>query len=121
MYLNDSIITRTKPDPVKEIRLPDGEGLHVVILPNGRRYWRWDYTFDGRRKQLSFGRYPIVTLEAARRKKREGRWLLSRQIDPSVARRAARHAIPAPSAAPAVPSESESVPFHQRRSMYVPE
>jgi predicted DNA-binding transcriptional regulator AlpA len=89
-FLNDSVITNTQPDPAKEVRLRDGEGLHVVILPNGRRYWRWDYTYAGRRKQLSFGRYPLVTLKQARRKKIEAQWLLAERIDPSAARKHAR-------------------------------
>jgi integrase len=90
MLLSDLAITRTKTDPAKELRLADGEGLHLAILPNGRRYWRWDYTFLGRRKQLSFGKYPIVTLQRAREKKREAQRILSEQIDPSAARKRAK-------------------------------
>lgn len=85
--LNDLTITRTKTDPTRELRLPDGEGLHLALLPNGRRYWRWDYTYDGRRKQLSFGRYPIVTLKRAREKKLEAQRLLDTGTDPSAARK----------------------------------
>ena len=84
--LSDLKITKTKPDPLKEIRLPDGEGLHVAILPNGRRFWRWDYTYNGRRKQLSFGKYPRVTLKEARAKKLEAQRVLDTGTDPSVAR-----------------------------------
>ena len=51
--LTDLEITRTKPDPTKTIRLSDREGLHLRVLPDGRRSWRWDDTYNGRRKQPS--------------------------------------------------------------------
>jgi integrase len=59
----------------------------MAILPNGRRYWRWDYTFQGRRKQLSFGRYPIVPLARARSKRFAAQQLLEAGTDPSQARK----------------------------------
>jgi integrase len=93
MYLSDLTITKTKPDPAKVVRLADGEGLHLAILPNGRRYWRWDYTFNGRRKQLSFGKYPIVTLKRAREKKLEAQRILDTETDPSVARKRQKVAV----------------------------
>ena len=90
--LTDTEVARTKVDPAKEIRLPDGEGLHLAILPNGKRFWRWDYTFNGRRKQLSFGKYPVVTLKRAREKKQAAQQLLEAGTDPSAARRHAKEA-----------------------------
>ena len=93
MLLTDLKIAKTKPDPTKELRLSDGEGLHVAILPNGRRFWRWDYSFHGRRKQLSFGKYPIVTLKAAREKKLDAQRLLDGGTDPSAARRREKIAV----------------------------
>jgi integrase len=85
--LTDLKITRTKPDPTKTIRLSDGDGLHLRILPDGRRSWRWDYTFHGRRKQLSFGKYPRVTLKQARAKQAAALTLLEGGTDPSAARK----------------------------------
>jgi len=85
--LTDFAITKTKPDPTREQRLADGEGLHLAVLPAGQRFWRWDYTYDGRRKQLSFGKYPVVTLKRAREKKLEAQRLLDQGMDPSVLRR----------------------------------
>jgi len=85
--LTDVLITKTKPEPTREVRLNDSQGLHLVVLPTGRRYWRWDYTFNGRRKQLSFGKYPIVTLKAARERQRAARQILEDGADPSEVRR----------------------------------
>jgi integrase len=85
--LTDFEVAKTKPDPKKEIRLADGEGLHAVILPNGRRFWRWDYTYNGRRKQLSFGKYPAVKVKQAREKKTAAQEQLAAGTDPSAARK----------------------------------
>jgi integrase len=84
--LSDLKITKTKPDPTRELRLSDGEGLHIALLPNGKRFWRWDYTYNGRRKQLSFGKYPRVTLKHARERKLDAQRVLDAGTDPSVAR-----------------------------------
>ena len=82
-------------------RLSDEHGLYLLVYSTGARLWRWDYTFDGRRKTLSFGRYtpaggsllyPIVTLQRAREKRHEAQQLLDRGTDPSVARREAKRA-----------------------------
>lgn len=88
--LTDLEITKTKPDPTKTLRLSDGEGLHLRLLPNGRRLWRWDYAFNGRRKQLAFGRYPRVTLKQAREKRTAAQQLLDAGTDPSAARKRER-------------------------------
>lgn len=93
MYLTDLRITKTKTDPTRELRLADGEGLHMAVLPNGRRYWRWDYTYNGRRKQLSFGRYPIVTLARAREKRFAAQQVLAAGTDPSQARKLEKTAV----------------------------
>jgi len=85
--LTDVKVTKTKPDPTREIRLADQDGLHLVILPTGKRYWRWDYRHAGRRKQLSFGKYPIVSLVRAREKRLEAQQLLDAGTDPSLDRK----------------------------------
>ena len=92
MSLTDTEVARTKADPTKELRLTDGEGLHLMILPAGKRYWRWDYSFRGRRKQLSFGKYPVVTLKRAREKKLAAQRLLDAGTDPSMARKREKEA-----------------------------
>jgi len=88
--LTDRLLATTKPDPTKATRLSDGGGLYLLIRPDGKRWWRFDYTYAGRRKGLSFGVYPTVTLARAREKRLEARRLLDRQIDPSVARKRAK-------------------------------
>ncbi|MEY4592391.1 MAG: hypothetical protein RIR18_1286, partial [Pseudomonadota bacterium] len=71
-------------------RLDDGGGLY--LLPKGEAvgYWRFDYTSNGKRKTLSMGTYPAVTLSLARKKAVESRELVEHGTDPSDLRKAAK-------------------------------
>ena len=73
-------------------KLSDGGGLHVLIQPTGSKLWRLAYRFAGKQKTLALGVYPTVSLEEARRHRDEAKKLLARSIDPSVQRKADRHA-----------------------------
>jgi integrase len=59
-----------------------GSGLHLWIKNNSKKYWILRYTFEGRRKDLSLGIYPIVTLIEARKKALEAKINLSKGVDP---------------------------------------
>lgn len=74
---------RIRPRPYK---LSDGEGLHLFVKPNGAKLWRLKYRFARKEKLLSFGKYPGVTLAAAREKRRAAKALLARGIDPGSVR-----------------------------------
>lgn len=67
----------------KPYKLTDGKGLHLLVKPNGGRYWRYKYTFLGKEKLLALGTYPEVSLSVAREKHREARKLVAEKIDPS--------------------------------------
>lgn len=68
-------------------RLPDGSGLYLLVRPDGKKWWRLDYTHAGKRKTLSLGIYPNTGLALARRKADAARALLAEGIDPSEARK----------------------------------
>jgi hypothetical protein len=36
--------------------------MHLLINPNGSKYWRLQYRFDGKQKVLALGVYPMVSL-----------------------------------------------------------
>jgi len=57
---------------------------------NGTKIWKFIFTFEGKRKKLSFGVYPDTTLENARRKAEEARNNLADVIDPSEIRKQSR-------------------------------
>ncbi len=71
-------------------RLNDGGGLYLLIKPKGAKWWRLDYTFGAKRKTLSVGVYPSVTLADARRKAEEARNSVANGIDPSDTRKATK-------------------------------
>jgi len=70
-------------------RLTDGDGLYLLMFVKGGAHgWRFDYSFHGRRKTLSFGIYPDTSLALARRKADAARQLVAEDIDPSQKRKA---------------------------------
>ncbi|SCZ84792.1 tyrosine-type recombinase/integrase [Nitrosomonas mobilis] len=82
MYLTDAKIKAAKPRD-KAYKLSDGDGLTLLIQPNGSKWWRYRYRYNGKEKMLSVGTYPDVTLKSARLLRVVFRDLLKQGIDPS--------------------------------------
>jgi len=76
----------------KQYKLTDGGGLYLLIHSNGGKYWRLDYRFAGKRKTLSLGIFPDVTLSNARSRRDETRALIANNVDPSAERKAKKAA-----------------------------
>lgn len=72
----------------KPIRLFDGGGLYLLVNPNGSRWWRFKYRYEGKERGISFGVYPDVSLKRARLGRDQARQLLVDGIDPSAQRQA---------------------------------
>lgn len=87
MALNILAIKNAKPKD-KKYRLADSNGLHLVVTPSGGKLWRMKYRFARKEKLLSFGRFPDISLKAARQFKDEARKLLANNIDPGEAKKA---------------------------------
>jgi hypothetical protein len=66
----------------------DGRGLYLLVMPNGSRYWRYNYRFDGKLKTLALGIHPDISLENARARHQTARSLLANGIDPYALKRA---------------------------------
>ncbi len=81
------VTIRNKQPTDKDQRLNDGSGLYVLIKSNGAKWWRFDYTIQGKRKTLSLGVYPATGLADARRKAEEARNQVSNGINPSDTRK----------------------------------
>lgn len=79
--LTDTAIKNAKPKE-KEYTLPDGNGLQLVIKPDGRKVWEVRYTIDGKPKQTTAGTYPTITLAKARAKRDELKSKVLNGIDP---------------------------------------
>jgi len=89
--LTDTQIRKIKPG-ANVLRLSDGGGLYLLVQPSGGKWWRFDYIHQGRRKTLSFGTYPEVSLVAARARRAAAREQVAAGIDPSRERQEAREA-----------------------------
>ncbi|MHB0369219.1 tyrosine-type recombinase/integrase [Klebsiella pneumoniae] len=87
MALTDIKVRTTKPSD-KPFKLTDGRGMHLLINPNGSKYWRLQYRFGGKQKVLALGVYPMVSLGEARRKRDEAKKLVSDGIGPSEKKKA---------------------------------
>lgn len=87
--LKDLTVKTAKPGD-KTLRLNDGGGLYLLIQVNGAKWWRLDYTFGGKRKTLSVGVYPAVSLSSARKRATEARELVAHGTDPSDTRKIAK-------------------------------
>ncbi|CCI74893.1 unnamed protein product [Klebsiella pneumoniae subsp. rhinoscleromatis SB3432] len=82
MALTDIKVRTVKPAD-KPFKLTDGEGMHLLVNPNGSKYWRLQYRFSGKQKMLALGVYPMVSLAEARKKRDAAKKLVSDGIDPS--------------------------------------
>jgi len=62
MKLTDTKIKNAKPHD-KQYKLTDGQGMYLLIKPNGSKLWRADYSFNKKRNTYSIGTYPTVPLK----------------------------------------------------------
>lgn len=67
----------------KPYKLSDGNGLHLLVEPNGSKLWRFRYHFDRKEKMMSLGSFPEISLASARTKRDEARKLVAAGTDPS--------------------------------------
>ncbi|WP_038910097.1 Arm DNA-binding domain-containing protein [Dickeya dadantii] len=66
MALTDIKVRTAKPSD-KQYKLTDGNGMHLLVHPNGSKYWR--FRFGGKQHLIAFGVYPEVSLADARHKR----------------------------------------------------
>lgn len=78
---------RTAKPKAKPYKLTDGGGLHLLVNPDGAKYWRMGYRFDGVERTLAFGKYPDVSLAEARKQRTLAREKIISGVDPSQAKR----------------------------------
>ena len=61
--------------------------MYLLLRPEGSRYWRLDYRFDGKRKTLALGVYPEVSLAEARKRRQAAKAMLAEGQDPGAMRK----------------------------------
>ncbi|MBB4348013.1 tyrosine-type recombinase/integrase [Aliirhizobium cellulosilyticum] len=77
----------------KATKLRDGGGLYLVAKGNGR-YWMFNYTFAGLRREMGIGPLHTIGLAEAREKCEDARKLIRTGVDPLAAKREAEEASP---------------------------
>ena len=73
---------REAPIREKQYKIYDGNGMFLLIHPNGSKYWRMKYTFDGKSKLASFSVWPGISLKEARERRFEAKQKIKRGINP---------------------------------------
>ena len=76
-------------------KIVDGRGLYLLVVPNGGRYWRYNYRFNGKQKTLALGTYPDVSLAKARARHEVARRQLAAGFDPAAQKQAVKRAVEA--------------------------
>ena len=69
---------------IKEKKLYDGQGLYLLLHPNGSKYWRVKYRFLGKEKVLALGVWPKISLTDARKYRNEAKTVLKSGQDPNL-------------------------------------
>jgi hypothetical protein len=82
MQLSDVAVRQSKPAETP-YKLFDGNGLFLLVKPNGSRLWRFKHRSQGRENLMALGAYPIISLKEARGLSDEARRILARGDDPN--------------------------------------
>uniref|UniRef100_C6E3Q0 Integrase family protein n=1 Tax=Geobacter sp. (strain M21) TaxID=443144 RepID=C6E3Q0_GEOSM len=91
MPLTDVKVRTAKPGE-KQVKLSDGDGMYLLVTPNGGKCWRLKYRFGGKEKVLALGTYPEISLVDARQRRHEARKLLANGVDPNEIKKAQKAA-----------------------------
>jgi hypothetical protein len=84
--LTDIALRNARPRD-RAYKLSDGRGLCLLVQPNGSKWWRFRYEWDGKEKMLSMGTYPDTPLAEARKRRDEARQKIEAGTDPGAQRR----------------------------------
>lgn len=68
-------------------KVADGQGLTLLVQPDGGKFWRFRYRHAGKEQMLSFGQWPDVSLAEARQLREEARARLRAGINPGALRK----------------------------------
>ncbi|PBI92237.1 tyrosine-type recombinase/integrase [Variovorax boronicumulans] len=92
MALTDTFVRQAKATgKTTGDKYTDGGGMYLLVKAPGK-YWRMDYSFQGKRKTLALGVYPSVTLAKARQRRDKAREQLADGVDPGIAKREEKRA-----------------------------
>lgn len=92
--LTDTLI-RKAPTRARRYKLADKFGLYLAVMPSGKKVFRYEYRFHGRRETLTLGTYALpegagITLKEAREAHAKARRMLEINESPAQQRRRVR-------------------------------
>ena len=83
---------RTAKPVARLVKLSDGGGLQLWIMPTGAKYWRLAYRLGGKQKLAALGVYPAMSLSEAREARDAARKIIKAGNDPVTVKRTERDA-----------------------------
>ena len=92
MALTDTGIRALTPRRARYL-VTDGRGLCLEVFPSGKFSWLFRYRFKGRPEKVSLGRYPDLSLKAARCERDKQATLLAGGRSPAEEKRLAKMAL----------------------------
>ena len=84
--LTDVAVRNYRPRE-KPFKVAAGRGLHLLVKPDGSKFWVFRYRFNDDENSLSMGRYPDVSLADAEEKVRAAHKSITQSINPSEKRK----------------------------------
>ena len=73
---------RTLKSLEKSYRILDAERLYIEVRPTGKKIWRFKFVLHGKEGTISFGEYPAVSLQDARKLKDGAKAKLAKGLNP---------------------------------------
>lgn len=89
---NKDVVYRNAKPKEKPYKVTDGKGMYLLVNPDGSKYWRMAYRFNGKQKLYAIGVYPETSLVKAREQREQARKLLADDIDPNENKKAQKAA-----------------------------
>lgn len=88
MQFTEKFIQSLKPKNTRyDVREKSGDGFSIRVATSGERSWVFFYTFEGKKRRMTLGKYPALSLADARKKHRKQLKILESGKNPSVVRK----------------------------------
>lgn len=91
MSLTDKQVDALKPRE-KRYTVTDGRGLAIEVYPTGGKGWRYRFSLNGKPDTVTLGKYPAMSLKAARLKRDELAALVAAGKSPTEQKRKVKEA-----------------------------
>lgn len=85
-----TVAVRAAKPSTKAYKITDEKGMYLWVTPAGGKSWRLKYRYKRKEKLITLGKYPELSLKAAREARDSTRILISQGIDPMAERKKRR-------------------------------